>query len=264
MRSLHAVLANAASADTTAIVNTSLYACAALALLAACSTGTGSSQPRADGGVDSAVVVVTDTGGGPVVVQPDTRPPAPLGCQQPLPSTFACEAPTSRTGATVCTDAMIEAFFDCFGTDGDATKCTAAQKAYPACNTCILSTWLDGQTIAIGSCIKAIDPTSSCATTVPCRADCLEAVCAGCDETKGSGRTSTTSALDNCYTDAIWRGSSTKPKGNCYDVAAKEYVTCQADPRFLYCFVQSKADLLPFFRGACRDGGNWSKADQAG
>ncbi len=226
-----------------------LLACGSIAAAAISFAGC-SSDPEAP-----VTPVVVDAGSDTKVVVLDTKPPAPISCQGAFEG--PCVAPPSKTGATVCTDLMLNEFLDCFGTDGDEAKCMATTKKYPACNTCILTTWLAGNSIDVAACVKAIDPSGTCATAVHCERTCVAEVCAECDPEKGTGRTSTTSQLDNCEVDSVFRGSATKPKGKCYDLAAKEATACETDSRFAVCFITSKASLVNFWRGACRDKGDF-------
>ncbi len=172
--------------------------------------------------------VATDTGTAVDTGKPDTFKPdtGPLTCRMaPLPTGFECKAPTAKVGKNVCTDAMIEEFSNCFGS-GSAAKCTAAQKAYPQCNTCILKDWLDNNSIDTAACIAKIDPASSCGKTVKCNSDCLDAVCPvdDCDTTEGSGaKGGTSTQRGDCYADAQAKGGTVKPKGVCYDLATKDY-----------------------------------------
>jgi len=214
--------------------------------------------PGTDAAVDSVAIdsKPVDTG------KPDV--PAP-SCAAPIEG-FACEAAADRTGKTVCTDEMIKEFMNCFGTSGDEAKCTAARTKYPQCNTCVLTDWLKvnpdtgGGSLDVAACIKKVDPTGPCSGATNCYYDCNDWVCSECDDTPGSGKTGSmsSSAALECERDARSAGSSTKPKGACYDIAYKEFTTCQSDERFRYCFVRTLADLEFFLRGACRDGGNWS------
>lgn len=210
---------------------------------------------------------VVDTGTAVDSTPADTAKPETglVACEQKLSSSFACTEPADKAGKTVCTDVMINEFMNCFGSTGDSKKCTAAQTKYPACNTCILKDWLTNNRIDVGACIKKIDPASTCGKTIQCTTDCLDVVCPSdeCDDTAGSGSTATKSQLDDCYTNAQRKpGSATKPTGQCWDVAVKDYATCSGDAKFAPCFVRSTADLLTYFRGACRDNGNWTNADK--
>ena len=243
-----------------------------LFLVAAGMTGaalfTGCGGDSAPAAAPDTGTVVTDTGTTPVDTgtpkDTGTKPDVTvLGCMQPLPTDFVCKAPGAKAGKTVCTDAMIEEFTNCFGSAGSTTKCSAATKAYPECNTCILKDWLYNNSVDVASCIAKVLPTDKCATTVRCNVDCLGLVCPkdDCDTTPGSGSSATRSQADDCFRDAQFRGSTLKPKGACYDVATKDYADCAAKPELAYCFVTSITDLTYFFRGACRDGGDWSKAD---
>jgi hypothetical protein len=69
-----------------------------------------------------------------------------------------------------------------------------------------------------------------------------------------------TSARIDCWRDAQLKGSATKPRGVCYDVATKDYAACATDERFAPCFVTTVEDVTYFARGACRDGGSWVNA----
>jgi len=199
--------------------------------------------PAADTGVEAAA----DTG-----ALPDTRPlpdTAPLRCDQPVGSDYTCPEAPNKAGETVCTDAMLNEVLDvCFGT-GDATKCSAWQKKYPACNTCALSKWLfvteDGRGyLDTGACMQKIDPAGTCGEAANCWFDCRETVCGECDDTERS---------------TCWSRSrrATEPKGSCYDKAYKPFSDCSKDAKFAPCL-----DALQFLRGACRDGGKWDKAGE--
>jgi hypothetical protein len=172
-------------------------------------------------------------------------------CIGSLDAGFACRSPKVRAGRTVCSDAAIRALVVCFGTDSKA--CSDATAQYPACATCVKD-WFENDRIDFAACIHALDPTGTCATTVQCTLDCLDAVCATCDSRVGSGSTSMRSARDDC------ERTATESTGACWDVAAKDYVACAVDARFSICFPRGGEQLLPFFRGACRDGGDYSRA----
>jgi hypothetical protein len=224
-------------------------------------------EPRADAA--SAV----DTSGPTTVVDsaqpdtrtsvPDTRPPdmGPISCATTLDATFTCMPPAAKAGSTECTEAMLQEFRYCFGADGDSTKCSAAMKAYPKCNSCVLDQWLyESRYVDTGACIRVVSPASSCGTTWRCNIDCLTAVCGECDDTPGSGKTASTSEKNDCERDAQSAGTATKPRGACYDVASKGLAECTSDPTLAPCFVRTSDDVVAFYRGACRDGGSWARA----
>lgn len=184
---------------------------------------------------------------------PDTM--APKACIEPLDAAFACRAPKERAGRTVCTDAAINAALVCFGTD---TKgCMDATTKYPECSACVRD-WLEGERIDFASCVAALDKTGSCPTTVQCTLDCLDTACASCDTNAGTGSSPSRSARDDCE-----RTVSSMSGGACWDLVAKDYAACAADPKLSVCFPKGLAEMLPFFRGACRDGGDWSRAFEA-
>ena len=41
---------------------------------------------------------------------------------------------------------------------------------------------------------------------------------------------------------------------------AKDYTACISDPKFSVCYPATVEDVIPFYRGACRDGGDWTHA----
>jgi hypothetical protein len=210
---------------------------------------------------DAVVAVIEDSARG------DTRPfdtlvsdPIPPTCARPLDASFRCDTPAAKSGSTACTEAMLNELAACFG-EGDASRCSAAQKSYPVCSKCVIEQWLyDSRFLDVGACLRIVAPTSACGTTWPCNIDCLSAVCGECDETPGSGKTVATSERMDCERDAARAATTVKPAGACYEVSSKALAACIADPSLSICFVRSPDDLLPFLRGACRDGGDWSRA----
>ncbi len=186
---------------------------------------------------------------------PGDTGPAPVGCAQRLSPDFACTPPAPAKGQMVCTDAMIQALSDgCFGGSATSSSCAAARKKYPACSSCVIDDWIVDNQLAIAQCMEKIDPKSSCAITVECTFDCINEVCGECDDTSGSG-SGGGSELDDC-----WQAES---EGQCAKPAA-DYISCASDPKFSVCFPATTEDLVPFFRGACRDGGDWSRASEPG
>ncbi len=184
----------------------------------------------------------------------DTGTPASSSCVKALPSSFECEAPDARKGKRTCSEAMIQAFVPaCFGSAATSAKCTAVQKKYPGCESCILSDWLDEMRIDIAGCILAISPTSTCARSMNCGYDCLDSICATCSTTAGSGRSGVSERYD-CLNDA------SRSTGACWGKGMKDYAACAGTAKFALCFPATTAELVPFFRGACRDGGSWSNA----
>jgi hypothetical protein len=206
---------------------------------------------------------VFDTGSVPDTAAIDTAPPT---CQSPLPSDFACRPVATKAGKTVCTDAMIEEFENCFGS-GDLARCKAAQTAYPDCSKCVLEDWIvideaaGTGVIDVASCIHIVDPTGGCDIAVQCDADCKSVACNECDTTEGSGKTAARSEYDDCVSDVSYVGSATRPKGRCYDVASAQAKICRTEANLSRCFITTLDDVAVFYRGACRDGGDWSKAD---
>jgi len=203
---------------------------------------------------------------------PDT---APYSCINPFAGSLACEAPVERIGKKVCNDAMLSALSSCFV--GDAKGCYAARDAYAACATCVLDDtadggvpvgWIEGNWIDEGACIRAIDPKSACATVVNCTRACIESACVDCadgsewNECRDEVLAPTTLALPDAGPDADADVDTDADAGGgvCHRLIARQWTACASDPRFRPCIIQTVDDLLPFFRGACRDGADWARA----
>jgi hypothetical protein len=199
--------------------------------------------------IDTALPPRRDSGTKPV---PTEIGPEPTGCAQRLDPSFTCTAPDPLAGKAVCTDAMMQVVIDgCFGESATSTSCTSAQKKFPACAGCMINDWIiDGTRLAVAQCMQRIDPKNSCVITVECTYDCLEEVCMDCDYSPGTG-SSGGSEMDDCWASEA-ETQCAKP--------ASEYTACISDPKFSVCYPSSADALLPFFRGACRDNGNWARA----
>jgi hypothetical protein len=180
--------------------------------------------------------------------------PEPAGCATRLDPSFTCTPPEPRKGQKVCTDAMIQALSDgCFGESATSAGCNAAMKKYGSCSNCVIDEWIvDGQ-LAIAQCMQAIDPKSSCVIAVECTYDCLNEVCGSCDYEPGSGSGGGSEA-DDCW--------ASEAESQC-SAHVSEHTACISDPRFSVCYPTTTEDLVPFFRGACRDGGDWTRAYEA-
>jgi hypothetical protein len=170
------------------------------------------------------------------------------GCATPLDSTYKCPKTPTAAGAKVCNDDDLTTYVAaCFGSGTTAT-CDAWTAAHASCNTCV-NAWIysDGF-INTGACYVAIDPTATdCANADSCSDDCVNnVVCSACvTDTE-------TTACDN---------AATASGGACFTVAnIAKLTTCQADAKFAACQINTDADVLKFFRGACRDGGDWTNA----
>ncbi|MBK7396868.1 MAG: hypothetical protein IPJ34_11345 [Myxococcales bacterium] len=188
-------------------------------------------------------------------------PEVPLSCPAPLATGFECKAPTDHPGRTTCTDEGIDAVVSgCFGSAATSTTCNAAKAKYAACYKCTIDEWTPGGYTDRGLCAQKIDPTGKCGKAFRCVTDCIASVCTtdDCDTTPGSGRTPSTSQYENCVSDVQNKGGTARPKGACYDIASKDAQECAGDPKFANCI-----DVTYLFRGACRDNGDWSKADIA-
>jgi len=207
-----------------------------------------------DAAVDS--VISVDTG---LLPKRDSGPkpppdlgPEPEGCAQRLSPGFICSEPEPAPGRRVCNDVAIRAIVDgCFGGAATSESCESARKSYSTCSTCMLNDWLiDGMRLAVAECMQKIDPKNSCVKTVACTYDCLDEVCLDCDYTPGTG-SGGGSELDDCWENEF--------EGQCA-AHSRDYLACIGDPKLSVCYPSTVDDLMPFYRGACRDGGNWSRA----
>ncbi len=190
-------------------------------------------------------------------------PPTRLSCDIPVPDGFRCQPAVGRPGSAACTEAMLAEFVTCFGVDFDSVRCTKASAQFPECKRCVLETWIFENQVNSGACLLAIDPKSHCGQAWRCTTECLNEVCADCDTTPGSGTDAKTSERDDCERRAQIKGTSETASGPCAGPSL-ELRACREEPRFAPCFVASKEELLRFYRGACRDNGDWSGATDAG
>lgn len=220
----------------------------------------GDAEPVVDTGTSVIDSGVRDTAPPPFDTAFDTSPtPVDVGpgtCATPLEPGFTCLAPTPKKGQKVCTEAAIQAIVSgCFGTTGGGSACDAARKKYPACDNCMLTEWIDdtGMSLDVAACIIAIAPGNPCGKTVKCGFDCLSNVCSSCDPSPGTG-SGGMSEMDDCY------NTESDVGGKCYAIAMKDYFECAGDPKISVCIPTTVESVIPFYRGACRDGGDWSKS----
>lgn len=211
----------------------------------------------ADASVDGAIDA-RDTGLLPdtrvdTAVRPDTfvdvGPDVGPTCSTPLPGDFTCPAAKAKKGGTACNDVAIQAIVDaCFGSEATSGKCSSARSKFSACGKCMLGDWIDTDTgtIDFAACMLVIDPKDSCARDTKCAGVCFADVCMDCDWASGE--------YDECQNAAVM------PGGACEKYYSRGYIDCLGDPKYGVCAVRDIPDLLPFYRGACRDGGDWSKA----
>lgn len=192
--------------------------------------------------------------------RPDSAPPppppkdsGPLVCDAPLAG-FTCPAVAPAKGAKTCTDAAIQALVDgCFGETATSDGCEAARSKHPACEACALGTFLvDGAFIDMSPCMAKVKPASTCAKSIRCLYGCFDARCGACD--RFSSGPDGASEWEACLERASY------PDGACQPYGGDEYEPCLTDADLRVCVPYDVPDLLPFYRGACRDGGDWSKA----
>ncbi|MBK7396357.1 MAG: hypothetical protein IPJ34_08660 [Myxococcales bacterium] len=219
--------------------------------------------------------VTEDTGTGTDAVaevadakpETETKPPFEVGlCDKPLAATFKCEAPIKLAGQTTCGEDDVQGFLKACWTPlgGSKDLCTAWQTAHATCNKCIAAwSYTSNGNPNRDACYYRV-MTTTCANAVKCYFDCVTQACADCSDS--------TENLD-CQKRARAAG------GACYENSYKQADTEKCfdgkgpiDP----CVVDelskgSSADkalladqLSIFYRGACRDNGDWSKASTGG
>lgn len=225
--------------------------------------GCGSSDPEVTPVADSALET-GDTGAIDTGSKVDTGVPPVPGCEVDLPSDFACAAPTKTAGKTTCTEAALQEFVvkclneeitvpaDCAGwktANADCAACVAdwswdriPGKVYPDDYKCYWSTF-----------------DATCGKTVNCLFSCQDEVCTDCVDEEAA----------TCYEDAEKSG------GRCWDVAGKDAAGCFDKTDLSGCNVDEiyanvpkianlREQLLKFYRGACRDNGDWKNAKSGG
>jgi len=257
---------------------------ASSALVLACSSDPETTPtPVNDSGSDATDVKVdsTPTDSAKDSATETTTDALPL-CDQDVPTTFACKAPTKTAGGTACSEAVLQDFLDkCVKADFTVpSTCADWRIANAACNTCLLAWIIDPK----------IDDTKvypdsykcywshfddACGKAVNCSYDCQDAVCNACDTNPGTGADGSASEYDDCTGRAI----AASPKGKCYDMAAKDADACFSKTDVTICdndeyyypsgsggtadLTKLRKGVLEFYRGACRDGGDWTNATSA-
>jgi len=210
--------------------------------------------PGPDGSIFDATSPSSDT-----YIAKDTTPPPPPpppGCAINLPLDFACFVPPTPTGGKVCSEDVIQAFVKaCFSPMPTPDCGWLVKKDHYDCYSCLGNFGSPAGTFQSGFCMLALAPSSICGKAMLCENACIGEVCADCLFTPGSGKSPTTSERWDCASDARFEGSSTQPKGRCYDVATGDTVKagCRTTPPTAGC-----TDPVQFYRGACRDGGDWT------
>jgi len=220
---------------------------------------------------DSGTEVAADTK--PVDTGTDTKkevaPPPDAGvCDQDLPSDFACTKPKKVAGSTNCSEASLEAYVKaCWKPlGGDTTKCTAWKGANAACDTCVKAWTYTSGLPARDYCYYQI-MTPECADAVFCYFDCVTQVCTDCSfDPVGS----TSDNLEcqkrarvaggRCYENSYKKADSLK----CFDSTVLDPCIVDEAPKTAPDATLLEAQLLQFYRGACRDNANWSSSTSAG
>lgn len=234
-------------------------------LIVACSSSETTSAPANDATAD----VVVDTSVADTTMEASVDS-APMLCDHKVSSTFDCEPPKKiATPSSACSDAQLQAMADACIADPLTTspsgcgKWMADNAACAACVTDFANPTYPSHTIPqTEQCYWALFD-DVCDTTVQCYFDCVTEACAACAITAGSGMTATSTAWSDCA------DRTRSSKGTCWMVAARDASDCFAMSDTTVCRVdelaQAKPDLaklktqiVQFYRGACRDGGDWT------
>ena len=199
-------------------------------------------------------------------------------CDRAVAPDYDCELPYRRAKSTHdCSEAQIQAMVKaCIAAPLTTTPpgCAAWKSENAACAACIVdfsSTTYGSRTVpSRDQCYWALFD-DICDRAVQCSFDCQLESCAKCDDTGGTGADGVLSAYDDC----LDRASSGKPAGVCWAVASKEAAECFGLEDVSVCFVDEafsakpditkvQTEIIEFYRGACRDGGDWSERKSAG
>jgi hypothetical protein len=244
-------------------------------------TGAADTAPVVDAKKDSHDGGGTDTG--------------PYSCLAPLPADFACTAPKiTAVPGTSCSEDDLQGFATaCIDKNFSVgSGCAAWMSAHTACGACI-----KGFGFATSSGGLPVYPdrdqcyytkfSADCAKSWNCMFACDDAACNStdtpCDKTAGSGtKGGSDSEFQDCVTKERARGGTAVPKGECYDVATKAALeTCLPtlpSSALNFCVVNEefsptgpggapdlpsmRFEVIEYYRGACRDNGDWTNADQ--
>jgi len=131
-------------------------------------------------------------------------------------------------------------------------------------DTAVGDTPIDGDVVSIDG--DAIDGTVADVSDAIDEVDAVDASddADAIDDADAGVTTDTTDAPDASEVLDVADSTDTAPPktkgGQCWTMVAKDRPACIADPRFRPCYVKTKADLVAFYRGACRDGGSWTHA----
>jgi hypothetical protein len=243
----------------------------------ACTDGkSGAQKCNAAGTFDACVCTGTDASvdtGADLDASTDTAPPL---CDEDLGAGFECMLPDKRaTPTSDCTEAQLQSMVTACITDSVSktpATCSPWKAANPACAACVgafAATYYAARVIPErNQCYWAL-MSDSCDKALQCSFDCQDEVCAGCDNTLGTGSDGKTSEYRECATRARSNATAKTPKGRCWDLASKQASDCLAATDVTPCIINELNNSTPdiptlqqqvveYLRGACRDNGDWS------
>ncbi len=243
-----------------------------------------------DSAFDTVFDSAVDTTSPPVdATRPDV---SPLSCEVRLVSSFACTPPTAAQKGgpptKACSEAALQAFATaCIAADYKVgAGCDAWKTANAACATCI-GNWSLATAVLPGKVYADRDKCwyqlldAPCSVSLNCMFACDDAVCGDCDKSPGSSTDGTKSEFQECVNRERAKGGTVVPKGQCNDLATGNALKCLSDNAALIdpCIVSElyaptgagghpdvttmQSQSVVFYRGACRDDGNWTKSKSA-
>ncbi|MBI2394516.1 MAG: hypothetical protein HYV09_33410 [Deltaproteobacteria bacterium] len=238
----------------------------ALALVAF-AAGCGSHDDDHSVVTDAATDAVADTYKPPV----DAAEAGPLLCEEPLATDFACKDPVKGTGGTACSEAALADFVQkCLADDITVpSTCAAWKTANADCAACIGGwTWdaIPGKVYPDDYKCYWATMDAPCAKSVNCGFECQELSCGECDSDPG---TAEKSDREVCLEKVSGSG------GACWSFGADKIDECFTKFDTANCNVDEiyadspdidvlRSQILRFYRGACRDNGDWTNSGSAG
>jgi hypothetical protein len=233
-----------------------------------------------DGGGYAACVCTSDAGTDTRPVA-DTAEAAPILCDLELPTDFACVPATNRPAPkTTCSEQQLQDLVKaCVGDDISKTPsgCSAWKAANPECAQCTTAFSLTGyssRAIPDRNMCYWVVFDDACDKALNCSFQCQSDVCGECSSEPNSSPDGKTTEYSDCAARARSNATSTRPKGKCWDIASKEAAACLDKVDVKVCYVDEywtptgaggkpdpvlmRQQIVEYYRGACRDGGDWT------
>ena len=234
----------------------------------ACSDGRSGAQTCNAAGTFDACVCTTIDSGVDTAAPVDT---APVLCDQPLPTDFKCVAPKKATPGKACSESQLQEMVNaCIASPLSKTPATCApwKAANVDCAACVVGfsvTYYPSRAVPSRNQCYWATFDDECDTALQCSFDCQAQSCDACDTSTGTSADGKTSAYSECQD----RVRASKPVGACWELISKKANTCLAATPYDFCILSElnketpdiptlKPQVIEFYRGACRDGGDWT------